>query len=239
MLAGRRGLQLLAARLEASSYASQSCSYSAAAEPAIDPQTQLQSRWDNNHAAMLHAPDDLRYEPHALPQTIAPNSVRVKMRAVGICGSDVHYFAKACHWPQTLACMAAGSLYVRHRSRSLAMPALYLQLRHHTNGVHPAPVHNKSATSRVRNMMFRAELESLWWRSRWFSATSLLGTTVLMLAGLRVLGTCFQAQTCPPQAGPATVNQMESRSLCPKPCVHAGMWWLWAQRSAAWCQATE
>ena len=94
MLASRSSLRLLAARLEASLCAGQSCSFSAAAEPATDHQPELQNRWANNHAALLHGPKDLRYEPHALPQSIDPDSVRVKLRAVGICGSDVHYYAK-------------------------------------------------------------------------------------------------------------------------------------------------
>ena len=51
---------------------------------------------------MLHAPDDLRYEPRSLPESIAPNSVRVKLRAVGICGSDVHLYATVSLWSARL-----------------------------------------------------------------------------------------------------------------------------------------
>ncbi|CAM9249963.1 unnamed protein product, partial [Phaeothamnion confervicola] len=41
--------------------------------------------------AWLHGVDDLRIEPYALDQPLAPDAVRVRVGAVGICGSDVHY----------------------------------------------------------------------------------------------------------------------------------------------------
>ena len=44
-----------------------------------------------NLAAVLHGIDDLRFEEHPLPSSVQPGSVRIRMKAVGICGSDVHY----------------------------------------------------------------------------------------------------------------------------------------------------
>ena len=93
MLASRSSVARLA-----SLRISHSFSAAAAAEPAADSQAQLQDRWDNNHAALLCAVEDLRYAPRSLPQSIAPDHVRVKMRAVGICGSDVHLLATVRRW---------------------------------------------------------------------------------------------------------------------------------------------
>eukprot|EP00752_Nemacystus_decipiens_P001576 g1537.t1 len=47
----------------------------------------------DNMAAWLHGVDDLRVEPHAtdINKPLGPNDVRVRVGAVGICGSDVHY----------------------------------------------------------------------------------------------------------------------------------------------------
>eukprot|EP00850_Spirogloea_muscicola_P022432 SM000294S10824 [mRNA] locus=s294:7332:8944:- [translate_table: standard] len=45
----------------------------------------------DNLAAWLHGVDDLRLEPFPLPAQLGPHDVRVRIRAVGICGSDVHY----------------------------------------------------------------------------------------------------------------------------------------------------
>ena len=44
-----------------------------------------------NLAAVLHGINDLRFEQHELSSSLMPGSVRVAMKAVGICGSDVHY----------------------------------------------------------------------------------------------------------------------------------------------------
>lgn len=43
-----------------------------------------------NPAAVLHGIDDLRFEDLPLPQDVSGQLVRVQMRSVGICGSDVH-----------------------------------------------------------------------------------------------------------------------------------------------------
>ncbi|KAL0038110.1 hypothetical protein WJX79_003238 [Trebouxia sp. C0005] len=44
-----------------------------------------------NPAAMLHGASDLRLEDTPLPDQVAQGLVRVQMRSVGICGSDVHF----------------------------------------------------------------------------------------------------------------------------------------------------
>lgn len=46
---------------------------------------------ETTRAAVLHAERDLRIEPHAVPPT-GPGQVRVRVRAGGICGSDLHYY---------------------------------------------------------------------------------------------------------------------------------------------------
>ena len=46
---------------------------------------------ETTRAAVIHAAHDLRIEPVAVPQTGA-HQVRVRVRAGGICGSDLHYF---------------------------------------------------------------------------------------------------------------------------------------------------
>ena len=55
-----------------------------------------------NPAAVLYGPNDLRFEEHDLAEEIAPGHVRVQMRAVGICGSDVHFYKKVCLQLRTL-----------------------------------------------------------------------------------------------------------------------------------------
>lgn len=50
-----------------------------------------------NPAAVLHGIDDIRFQDMPLPDEVADGHVRVQMRAVGICGSDVHYYKKVSH----------------------------------------------------------------------------------------------------------------------------------------------
>lgn len=45
----------------------------------------------SNRTAVLHAPADIRMEERPLPQ-IGPREVLVALKAVGVCGSDVHYY---------------------------------------------------------------------------------------------------------------------------------------------------
>ena len=42
-------------------------------------------------ALVIHAPGDLRVEDVETPQ-VGPQQLRVRVRAGGICGSDLHYF---------------------------------------------------------------------------------------------------------------------------------------------------
>ena len=44
-----------------------------------------------NRAAVLYAPYDVRLEERPVPQ-VGPNDVLVEVKAVGVCGSDVHYY---------------------------------------------------------------------------------------------------------------------------------------------------
>ena len=44
-----------------------------------------------NLAAVLHGVDDLRFEEHQLPSAVAPASVRVAVKATGICATDIHF----------------------------------------------------------------------------------------------------------------------------------------------------
>ena len=53
-----------------------------------------------NPAAILYGVMDMRYEHHPVPAAIPAGHVRVLMRAVGICGSDVHFYQKVPPpWP--------------------------------------------------------------------------------------------------------------------------------------------
>ncbi len=56
-----------------------------------------------NPAAVLHGANDLRLEDMPLPDQVAEGSVRVQMRSVGICGSDVHFMK---HLSQQVVCTA-------------------------------------------------------------------------------------------------------------------------------------
>lgn len=59
-----------------------------------DPSEHIQPQF-SNAAAVLHGINDLRYEEAPpLPETVAPGAVRVGIKAVGICRSDVHYLQK-------------------------------------------------------------------------------------------------------------------------------------------------
>ncbi|GAC1580562.1 MAG: hypothetical protein NVS4B1_14230 [Ktedonobacteraceae bacterium] len=44
-----------------------------------------------NQAAVLYAPHDVRLEERPMPQ-VGPNDGLVEVKAVGVCGSDVHYY---------------------------------------------------------------------------------------------------------------------------------------------------
>ncbi len=44
-----------------------------------------------NQASVLYAPHDIRIEERPMPQP-GPKEVLVEIKAVGVCGSDVHYY---------------------------------------------------------------------------------------------------------------------------------------------------
>jgi L-iditol 2-dehydrogenase len=47
-----------------------------------------------NYAAVLHGINDMRFEEFPLPATLREAHVRIEIKAVGICGSDVHYWKR-------------------------------------------------------------------------------------------------------------------------------------------------
>ena len=52
--------------------------------------------WTNS-AAVLHGVNDMRFENFPLPDRVPSGNVRIEIKAVGICGSDVHYWRKVCY----------------------------------------------------------------------------------------------------------------------------------------------
>jgi hypothetical protein len=76
---------------------------SAASSGLADP-VQRASGQLRNAAAVLHGIHDLRFEEAPpLPEMPPPGSVRIAVKAVGICRSDVHYLEKVatvCQKPQ-------------------------------------------------------------------------------------------------------------------------------------------
>ncbi|KAK9814757.1 hypothetical protein WJX72_011022 [[Myrmecia] bisecta] len=70
-----------------------SLSSSALPEPIWQPPDEEASP-STNTAAMLYGPNDLRYVRLPLGPRPPPQQVRLEMKAVGICGSDVHYVRK-------------------------------------------------------------------------------------------------------------------------------------------------
>lgn len=52
--------------------------------------------WTNS-AAVLHGVNDMRFENFPLPDRVPSGNVRIEIKAVGICGSDVHYWRKVCN----------------------------------------------------------------------------------------------------------------------------------------------
>lgn len=65
------------------------------AESAV-PQMAKEDCHLDNLAAVLHGINDLRVENRPIPMRIPPGHVRIAIKAVGICGSDVHYWKKVC-----------------------------------------------------------------------------------------------------------------------------------------------
>ncbi len=52
-----------------------------------------------NPAAIMHGINDLRFEDFPLAANVAYGLVRVQMKSVGICGSDVHFLQKVRNIP--------------------------------------------------------------------------------------------------------------------------------------------
>ena len=68
------------------------------AVPAVAPSDTLipaPAPWTNS-AAVLHGVNDMRFQDFPLPERVSSGNVRIEMKAVGICGSDVHYWRKVC-----------------------------------------------------------------------------------------------------------------------------------------------
>ena len=53
-----------------------------------------------NNAAVLHGVNDMRFEEFPLASTLKEGSVRIEIKAVGICGSDVHYWKRVSYTNQ-------------------------------------------------------------------------------------------------------------------------------------------
>jgi len=49
----------------------------------------------SNYAAVLHGANDMRFEKAPVLGTIKPDQVRIQIKAVGICGTDVNLFHQA------------------------------------------------------------------------------------------------------------------------------------------------
>ena len=72
-----------------------------------------------NYAAVLHGVNDMRYEEFPLASTLKEGTVRIEVKAVGICGSDVHYWKRVravcgfCRckikWSEWCKCFCPGS----------------------------------------------------------------------------------------------------------------------------------
>ena len=85
-----RALQRVAqSRLAASAAVTSSRAFANGALP--EP---VDTAW-RNPAAVLHGVNDLRFEDVPMPDRLSDGYVRIEMKAVGICGSDVHYWKKA------------------------------------------------------------------------------------------------------------------------------------------------
>lgn len=59
-----------------------------------EPSSEMDVSDGENMAAWLMSVDILKIQPFKLP-SLSPHDARIRMKAVGICGSDVHYL-KVC-----------------------------------------------------------------------------------------------------------------------------------------------
>lgn len=60
-----------------------------------------------NYAAMLHGQNDLRFEPAPQLGKLESGKVRVQVKAVGICGSDVQLLKRVCALSSSQLCVLA------------------------------------------------------------------------------------------------------------------------------------
>ena len=65
-----------------------------AAAPALSEAGVPEPRLWTNSAAVLHGVNDMRFEDFPLSGKVPAGNVRIEMKAVGICGSDVHYWQR-------------------------------------------------------------------------------------------------------------------------------------------------
>ena len=73
-------------------------------------------KW-HNPAAVLYGANDLRFEEFPMPDEVAPSDVQVQMKAVGICGTDVHFLKHVRKHPRpclpTLGCNVELAFHAR------------------------------------------------------------------------------------------------------------------------------
>lgn len=50
-----------------------------------------------NYAAVLHGQNDLRFEPAPVLNELQHGTVRVRIKAVGICGTDIQLLKRVSH----------------------------------------------------------------------------------------------------------------------------------------------
>ena len=60
-----------------------------------------------NYAAMLHGQNDLRFEPAPQLGKLESGKVRIQIKAVGICGSDVQLLKRVCTLSRSELCVLA------------------------------------------------------------------------------------------------------------------------------------
>lgn len=63
-----------------------------------------------NYAAMLHGQNDLRFEPAPQLGKLDFGKVRIQVKAVGICGSDVQLLKRVCTLSSSELCVLAVTL---------------------------------------------------------------------------------------------------------------------------------
>ena len=97
------------------------------AEEAIDQPLASDTSWTgardktSNYASVLYGANDMRFEEAPELGMLEERHVRIQIKAVGICGIDVHFLKKVCS-PAAAACMQLaipGAPIPRYRQCSL------------------------------------------------------------------------------------------------------------------------